>query len=46
MMNPVISKTPLALINCWLEQAKIKDNMPPEDLHVVHEDEGVAEMGP
>jgi len=49
MENPVISdilvtgNTSLLLIDCWLEEAQIKDDIPPNDLHIVNADEGVTE---
>src|SRR5579859_7255142 len=36
----------LSLMNHTLEQAKVKDNEPPQNIHVVSVEEGKAELGP
>src|SRR5579859_8078983 len=46
MEDPLDGIDPLALMNRMLDEAKLKDNEPPQNLHVVCKDEGKAEMSP
>jgi hypothetical protein len=44
MEDPLNNIDALSLMNCMLDEAKLKDNEPLQNLHVVCKDEGKAEM--
>src|SRR5579859_1712360 len=46
MDNPLDSVDPISIMNCTLDDAKLQDNKPWQNLHVVSLDEGKAELGP
>jgi hypothetical protein len=46
MEDPLDNIDPLSLMNHTLDEAKIKDNQLPQNLHVVCKDEGKAELSP
>jgi hypothetical protein len=46
MEDPLNNIDPLSLMNGMLDEAKLKDNKPPQNLHIVSLDEGKAELGP
>ena len=46
MKDPLGDVDPFALMNQTLGEAKLKDEKPLQNLHVVCKDEGTAEMSP